>query len=60
MEDIIDHDLEENIENKLINIYFLYLQDPEDLKEVATNIERLLKRSLTMILKRVFEIRKES
>ena len=36
----------------------IVLQDPDDLKEVITIMERLL-RSLSTILKRLFEIRKE-
>ena len=38
----------------------IFLQDPDDLKEVTTIMERLLRRSLSTILKRLFEIRKES
>ena len=37
----------------------IFLQDPDDLKEVTTIMERLLRRSLSTILKRLFEIRKE-
>ena len=36
-----------------------FLQGSSDLKEVPTIMERLLRKSLTMILKRIFEIRKE-
>ena len=39
--------------------YLLLLQGPNDLKEVTTIMERLLTTSLTTILKRIFEIRKE-
>ena len=53
VEEIIDHDLEENIKNKLIFTFFNY----DDLKEV---MERLLTTSFTTILKRIFEIRRES
>ena len=35
------------------------LQVPDDFKEVTTIMERLLRRSLSTILKRLFEIRKE-
>ena len=35
------------------------MQDPNDLKEVTMIMERLLRRLLTTILKRMFEIRKE-
>ena len=45
-----------NIKSKLIFTSFNY----EDLKEVTTIIVRLLKTSLTTILKRIFEIRNES
>ena len=45
--------------NKFINIFFLYIQDPDDLKEVTIIMERLLRRLLTTMLKRMFEIRKE-
>ena len=48
-------DLEENIKNKLIFTFFNY----DDLKEATTIIVRLLKTSLTTILKRIFEIRNE-
>ena len=37
----------------------IFLQDPDDLKEVTTIMERLLRRSLSTILKRLFEMRKE-
>ena len=37
-----------------------FLQGSSDLKEVPTIMERLLRKSLTMILKRIFEIRKEN
>ena len=37
----------------------IFLQDPDDLKEVTTIMERLLRRSLSTIMKRLFEIRKE-
>ena len=36
------------------------LQGPGDFKEVTTIMERLLRTSSTTILKRIFEIRKES
>ena len=35
------------------------LQGPDDFKEVTSIMERLLRRSLSTILKRLFEIRKE-
>ena len=35
------------------------LQGPGDFKEVTTIMERLLRRSLSTILKRLFEMRKE-
>ena len=44
--------------NKFLNIYFLYLQGPDDLN-VTIIMERLLRRSLTTILKRIFGIRTE-
>ena len=44
--------------NKFINIYFFYLQGPNDFK-VTIIMKILLRRSLTTILKRIFEIRKE-
>ena len=36
-----------------------FLQGPDDLKEVTIIMERLLRRLLTTMLKRMFEIRKE-
>ena len=35
------------------------MQDPKDLKKVTIIMKRLLRRLLTTILKRMFEIRKE-